>query len=167
METSAKKFRAFIFVAVLVAMSGASANELDTVYISQTIPYENEETIASKIISKCTELGSDLSVSVEEYGKERGINILHTDEDLKRKTIYLDLKIASAESRGNTWTGHAKSATLTAHLFENGEKVGTTVVSKDSSGGFGAGFMGSCSVLGRVVNGLGREIVDWMKDLRQ
>jgi hypothetical protein len=41
--------------------------------------------------------------------------------------------------------------------------VAQTTLSRDSSGGFGGGYKGSCSVLRRCTNALGKDIAAWVK----
>ena len=79
------------------------------------------------------------------------------------KGRYLQLKIESAISGGNAFTGHRKQVTTSAKLFKNGKEVAQTTKSRDSSGGMWAGYKGSCSVLRRCVTVLGKDIAAWAK----
>ena len=79
------------------------------------------------------------------------------------KGRFLQLKIESAISGGNAFTGHAKQVTTSAKLFKDGKEVAQTTKSRDSSGGMWAGYKGSCSVLRRCVTVLGKDIAAWVK----
>ena len=49
-----------------------------------------------------------------------------------------------------------------AELFEDWASVEAVTFSRDSGGGFGAGFKGSCSVLGRCSKALAKDIAGWL-----
>ena len=74
------------------------------------------------------------------------------------------VEITNAISGGNAFIGHRKSMTATAELFENGQSVDTATFTRNSGGGFGAGYKSSCSVLGRCTKALGNDFANWLKD---
>jgi hypothetical protein len=76
---------------------------------------------------------------------------------------YLQLRIESAISAGNGFTGHRKQVTTSAHLFENGKEIAQTTKSRDSTGGAFGGYKGSCNVLRRCAIVLGKDIAAWVK----
>ena len=71
------------------------------------------------------------------------------------------LTLTNATSIGNAFMGHRKSVTIEAILYEDGVEIDHYRGSRDSGGGFGAGFKGSCSVLGRCVKTLGKDVANW------
>lgn len=77
---------------------------------------------------------------------------------------YLQLRIESAMSAGNAFTGHRKQVTTSAHLFENGKEVAQTTLSRDSGGGAFGGYKGSCNVLRRCAITLGKDIAGWVRN---
>ena len=77
---------------------------------------------------------------------------------------YLQLRIESAMSAGNAFTGHRKQVTTSARLFENGKEVAQTTLSRDSSGGAFGGYKGSCNVLRRCAIVLGKDIAGWVRN---
>jgi hypothetical protein len=79
------------------------------------------------------------------------------------KGRFLQLRIETAISAGNGFTGHRKAVTTSAHLFENGKEVGQTTLSRDSTGGAFGGYKGSCNVLRRCAITLGKDIASWVK----
>ena len=52
-----------------------------------------------------------------------------------------------------------------AELFVDGVSKGEKIYHRDSMGGFGAGYKGSCSVLGRTSKALGKDFSVWLKEL--
>lgn len=77
---------------------------------------------------------------------------------------YLQLRIESAMSAGNAFTGHRKQVTTSARLFENGKEVAQTTLSRDSGGGAFGGYKGSCNVLRRCAITLGKDIAGWVRN---
>jgi hypothetical protein len=77
--------------------------------------------------------------------------------------MILDVHIKDASSRGNAFTGHHKSTLVVGKLYQDGELIGSFTGRRDSMGGMFAGYKGSCSVLGRTVKALGKDIAEWLK----
>lgn len=75
---------------------------------------------------------------------------------------FLQLRIESAMSAGNAFTGHRKQVTTSAVLYEDGQEVARTTKSRDSMGGFFGGYRSSCNVLRRCTNTLGKDIAGWV-----
>ena len=86
-----------------------------------------------------------------------------TEDKVPAKGRYLQLRIESAMSQGNAFTGHHKQVTTSAHLYQNGKEVGQTTLSRDSMGGAFGGYKSSCSVLRRCTSTLGKDIAAWVK----
>lgn len=74
----------------------------------------------------------------------------------------LQLEIVEAQSAGNAFSGHFKSAAVRGVLFENGQQVATVTARRVSRGGAFAGFKGSCQVLDRTVNRIGEDLAQWL-----
>ncbi len=77
----------------------------------------------------------------------------------------LVIEITDAVSRGNAFIGHQKYMEARAELFVDGVSKGEKIYHRDSMGGFGAGYKGSCSVLGRTSKALGKDFSVWLKEL--
>ena len=45
-----------------------------------------------------------------------------------------------------------------------GSRVDEVDFTRNSGGGFGGGYKGSCSVLGRCTKALGKDIAGWLRD---
>ncbi len=65
---------------------------------------------------------------------------------------------------GNAFIGHQKYSASRGTLFENGEKIASFEARRQSMGGAFAGYKGSCSVLGRTVKAMGKDIAQWLKE---
>lgn len=76
---------------------------------------------------------------------------------------FLQLRIESAISAGNAFTGKSKQVTTSAHLFENGKEIAQTTKMRDSMGGVFGAYKGSCNILRRCAIVLGKDIAAWVK----
>jgi hypothetical protein len=54
--------------------------------------------------------------------------------------------------------------TVEGELVENGEVIGSFTASRYSSGGAFGGFKGTCAILGRCIQSIGKDIAAWLKN---
>lgn len=145
---------------VLLAMGSAQA---DVVTLPRSAPWTDEREIASNIRSEC-QLQTQLPAYIAEYAREeKKIETRFADavspDDAGRVLV---LEIEEAVSRGNAFIGHQKFTRAKGTLYDNGQEIGNFVAQRYSMGGAFAGYKGSCSVLGRTVKAIGRDVAGWM-----
>lgn len=146
------------------AASAPAAGEPAVIRFQRSAAYLDETAVADNIRKECSSLGSQLSASTERYAQEFGLKVERVESvEAKQGGTVLQLKIVSAISSGNAFIGHRKSVAVKAELFRDGQLVSQTTRSRDSMGGFAAGFKGSCDVLERTVNTLGSDIAKWLR----
>lgn len=63
---------------------------------------------------------------------------------------------------GGAWSG-AKQVTIDGVLTENGKTLGTFKGMRVSGGGTFGAYKGTCSILGRCVKALGKDVAGWLK----
>ncbi|TDM05739.1 MAG: hypothetical protein C4K60_13545 [Ideonella sp. MAG2] len=66
---------------------------------------------------------------------------------------------------GGGWTG-AKSLSIRVELSADGTVMRKTAFTRSSRGGFGGAFVGTCSMLNRAAEALGKDVAKWMADPR-
>jgi len=149
-------------LAFSLAATQAHADEKNITVSSEAV-YANKNTIASNIIDECTDLPLQFSNSTKKYLEGNGwkVAVNKAPVNVENETS-LTLHITHAISAGNAFTGHRKSVSVKAELYEQGKLVDTFSGTRNSGGGFGAGFKGSCSVLHRCVNTLGNDVSKWL-----
>lgn len=147
------------------APAGTGEQVVGEIQIASVTPYLDEDTIADKVKVECKEIGTKVSNFTKSYSAEKGITIKQVSEVSKerKKGNVLVVKIVSVRSAGNPFIGHNKAMTVKASLYKNGALVDKVVRSRDSAGGFGAGFKSSCSVLGRITKALGSDLSIWLQ----
>lgn len=134
--------------------------------VAVAIPYAADNRIANNIQTECTQLGTKLTKFLVQYAKKKGIKVTPVAEfDSAGPGRNLVIEITDAVSRGNAFIGHQKYMEARAELFVDGVSKGEKIYHRDSMGGFGAGYKGSCSVLGRTSKALGKDFSVWLKEL--
>lgn len=148
---------------VLLSVLPSFASAADTTVTIGPIDYADPERVAANIRAECNlpksltdsllknlaTLGVDATMAATEAAPQQGVHVL--------------VRIEDAHSSGNAFIGHRKDAAASATLLRNGKEVSSKRFSRDSMGGFGAGYKGSCAVLHRCTNALGKDIAAWMQ----
>ncbi|MFO7604606.1 MAG: hypothetical protein R6X06_12455 [Gammaproteobacteria bacterium] len=144
------------------AANTAPSNPVKTVTIANIIPYKKGAPIAQNIQLECT-LNSQLSEFIQSYGNEQNIAVTRAASvNPNSKGNVLLVNIVNAVSQGNAFLGHRKFTQVEGTLYENGKKVAAFTGARFSGGGFFGAYKGSCSVLGRTVQTLGKDIAQWL-----
>lgn len=139
-----------------------AADAVKSVTIAKSIPYKKGAPIAANILRECT-LNTQLSEFIRSYGQENNVGVIRTPRiDTKDKGNVLHVEIVNAVSQGNAFLGHRKFTQIEGTLFNHGKKVAGFTAARFSGGGFFGGYKGSCSVLGRTVETLGKDIAGWL-----
>ncbi len=76
------------------------------------------------------------------------------------------VQISDAISSGNAFIGHRKAVVVKGRLIEDGKEIAAFTGTRSSMGGAFGGFKGSCSVLGRCLETLAKDIATWMRNPR-
>ena len=147
---------------LLLLMLFGMAKAAEPVKVPQSVPFAEDAVIAGKIKNECR-IGQQLGEFIGVYAKKKNIPIepeATTDKSMPGRVLVVE--ISDAVSEGNPFIGHHKSTSVRGALYEDGQVVAKFKGLRNSMGGFGAGFKGSCSVLGRTVKALGEDIAEWL-----
>ena len=154
--------RKLILAASLLLAAIGTAQAADTLTLPKPVPYAADNEIAGKIKRECT-IPEQLADFIAQNAKAHGIETRFADSvNPQMPGRVLDVEITDAVSEGNAWTGHHKSTTVKGKLYQDGKLVGSFRGKRNSMGGMFAGYKGSCSVLGRTVEALGKDIGEWL-----
>jgi hypothetical protein len=154
--------RATIAMAAALACGAAAAGP---VRMASYTPYGEEAEIPHKVRSECVKLGEQLPAYTREFGAAFGVSVeLVPAIDPTAPGRVLHVEIVDAVSMGNAFIGHQKYARIEGTLYEDGEKIASFKGRRNSMGGAFAGYKGSCSVLGRTMKALGKDIADWLRN---
>jgi hypothetical protein len=154
--------RHVVFAAALLCGTVSLAHAADAVTVQSPTPYAEGATIAGKIKHEC-QITQQLPDFIKQYGHDDGVAVtLAPQVSSAGPGRVLMLEITGAESDGNAFIGHHKSTTVKGRLYQDGVQIGDFTGRRNSMGGAFAGFKGSCSVLGRTVKALGKDIAGWL-----
>lgn len=158
-----KRRRTFggIGLALIAGAIAAGGAEATSVSVPNPVPYAEDAEIAGKIKSECR-IDAQLAEFIRAYAEARGDEVEFHGADAPRTGRVLEIEIRDAVSGGNAFIGHRKSTSIRGKLVADGEVIGTFRGRRDSMGGAFAGYKGSCSVLGRTVKALGKDVADWL-----
>ena len=149
-----------IAMALVLACNAAVAAP---VRMASHTPYGEDAEISSKVRSECAKLGEQLPAYTREFGAAFGVAVeLVPAIDTAGPGRVLQVEIVDAVSMGNAFIGHQKYARIEGALYQDGEKIASFKGRRNSMGGAFAGYKGSCSVLGRTVKALGKDIAQWL-----
>ncbi len=149
----------------LAALLATGAAVAEPVSMIRSVPYADDADIAQKVRTECVKLNDQLAEFTRVYGGKQGVDVQLVDRiDTSAPGRVLLVEITDAVSMGNAFIGHQKFSKVRGTLFENGEKVASFRGLRNSMGGAFAGYKGSCSVLGRTMEALGKDIAMWLKN---
>ena len=153
-----------ILISLALALVPLAQAEEQATHILVNTPYSESHDIRNNILNECTSLGTKLSSFTQSYANARGIEIVLDDKISNTdQGLYLQLEISDAISRGNAFIGHSKFVAVKGTLWRDGEAVASFDGRRSSMGGFMGSYKGSCSVLGRCVKTLGKDIAAWLE----
>lgn len=127
----------------------------------RAVPFAEDSIVAGNIRRECA-IGTQLTEALVRFASGAGHRVELQDALDAASGQALKLEIHDAQSAGNAWMGHHKSVTVKGWLYRDGEPVAKVVARRNSRGGFGAGFKGSCAVLERTVTAIGKDIAAWL-----
>jgi len=131
-----------------------------TIYIKSMAPYANNSRIASNIKAECT-INKQLIDFIVQYSAENGMNVV-VKNNISPKDIELKIQIDDAVSLGGAWRGHNKYTVISGKIIKGKKVYYSFDAGRLSGGGFWGGYKSSCSVLGRTVDTLGKDVAIWL-----
>lgn len=132
------------------------------IHVQDPVPFAESSYIADNIKAECR-IGAQLASALGKDAARHGNTIVFDSAPLATaRGRVLQLELVEAQSAGNAFSGHFKSATARGVLFQDGQKVAAVTARRTSRGGAFAGFKGSCDVLERTVNAIGSDLAQWL-----
>jgi hypothetical protein len=149
-----------LLVGLLLALPFAHAADFTA---QRTVPYAEDSIVAGNIKREC-EISTQLPAAFARFAAESGHQVHLQDAPGTSSGKVVTMEIHDAQSAGNAWMGHHKSVTVKGSLYRDGQQVARFVARRNSRGGFGGGFKGSCAVLERTVNAIGKDVAAWLNN---
>ncbi len=157
--------RTTFFIAILSILTTTAIASAQEVQVPAEVKFSADANVREAVINECN-LQTKLPSFIRTYGEKNGIDVVLSDKALnkKQKGRVLLLEITHVNGAGGgPWSG-AKSVDVKGKLYKNGKLIGSFTASRYSGGGMFAAYKGTCSILGRCVKTLGKDIAKWLKN---
>jgi hypothetical protein len=134
----------------------------ESVVIDDKINFAKGADIKSAVKNECG-LEDKFANFLDQYISDTGITVVRASSDAaksvdKRLHIEIDRVVGAG---GGGWTG-GKMVHAVGKLTENGKVIGSFSVQRSSSGGAFGAFKGTCSLLGRDVKTMAKDVSKWL-----
>lgn len=150
------------YLPFVFAFIGLPALAGETLNLRAVAPYDKDLVVPSAVKAECG-LETKVPEFIQEYAKGQfdSVNLV---DGANATGKLLSVKITGlVGTGGGAWSG-AKQVTIDGVLTENGKTVGTFKGMRVSGGGAFGGYKGTCSILGRCVKALGKDVAGWLKE---
>ena len=142
--------------------SGAASTSYDPIHLAKVTPYSKNNIITQNIKDECS-IQTQLPEFIAQFAADNGLAVeLGKGRKASGGGRVLDVEITNAVSQGGAFRGHRKLTSIKGTLWEKGKIAGSFEGRRVSGGGFFGGYKGSCSVLGRTVKALGKDVAVWL-----
>mgnify|MGYP007127346266 CR=1 FL=1 len=135
------------------------------VALARSVPCATDDGIARKAREECAQPDVRLSACTQRFAREFNVAFDVADAaapgDAGRVLV---MRIDGASSMGAPFIGHQGHSRIVGALIEDVEQVAAFGAHRDAMGGAFAGYTGSCSVRGRTMRALGRDVAGWPRD---
>lgn len=145
----------------VVAVSKAAM--ASAVSVSKRVAYGADSNVPEKIRKECV-IDKQLPEFIESFASKNNIAVVKKDGAVSSKDKGKVLVVEFSDvvgAGGGAWSG-PKTVAVSGELFENGKKIGSFKGRRTSGGGAWGAYKGTCSILGRCVKTLGKDISDWL-----
>ncbi len=146
---------AVVATMLMWSLAGAASAAVN---VQKVIPFAPDNEISDAIKAECS-LGEKLADSL--LRNSNGAVALVDSVDTGQGRV-LQIEIVDSANMGNAFMGRQTYTKVRGTLFQDGEKVASFKARRNSMGGAFAGFKGACSVLGRTVDVLGKDVGAWL-----
>ncbi len=151
-------------VALLAACASLPLTSLaaGSITIAKQAPYAQNMSVPDAVRAEC-DLPGKVPVFVKEFAdKSYGKVVLADGVSAKTPGQALSLSITGLTGTGGGAYSGAKHVTVQGTLWESGKIKGTFTATRYSGGGAFGGMKGTCSILGRCVKSIGKDVGEWL-----
>lgn len=149
------------FIVAVIAFVPLSADAKKVYYtVPSSVPFAEDSGVRENIKKEC-KLETRLPKAIKKEAK-RGVKIVLTDEPLENVTgKVLSLEFTDVFGLGGGGFSGSKSATVSGVLKDDGEVIGTVTARRRTLFRMKTG---TCSLLERVVEKIGEDVADWLRE---
>lgn len=137
------------------------ANEKNALNIQSVTFTKDTKAVNGKVRLECKLIEKTKKYLVA-YGKKHFEPVTTESKAVAGAYNISAVIVGTVGAPGGALSGR-KGATIKGTVTKNGKKVGSFEAFRSSGGGFGFGYKGTCSLLGKSVKRLGRDIAEWAR----
>lgn len=133
------------------------------IYVLSLMRFAQASSVDSAVLAECQleQQGVEL---LETAARDAGLQMVRDDAAAKSaQGRTFEVEITNVVSAGNPFIGHRKQVSVRGRLLDGGKEVAIFNGTRSSMGGAFAGFKGSCSVLGRCLEALSKDMAVWLR----
>ena len=159
--TSAGIRHTFVLALPLLFL-GLSAPAMAANTLTITTPtFAKSAVVPTPVQTEC-QLPEKLASFIESYVPKKAFDAVQiSDRGGSGKVLVVEITDLIGTG-GGAWSG-SKAVTISGKLMDGDKTIGSFIGRRTSGGGMYGGFKGTCSILGRCVKALGRDIGTWLK----
>jgi len=150
--------------ASIIVVANTSNVVAGDIGIQATTPFSKGNSIRAAVKNEC-QLQTKLPHFISDFANKHDITVKlkdHISKKSKGKVLVLEIT-GTQGAGGGAWSGK-KSVQAKGELFENGKSIGNFTANRYSGGGFFAAYKGTCSIMGRCVKTMGKDIALWLQN---
>lgn len=160
--TAGARIQRIHIVALSLLLVGLSAPAMASNTLTIATPTFAKSAIVPTPVQAECQLPEKLASFIESYAPKKGFDAVQiSDQGGSGKVLVVEITDLIGTG-GGAWSG-SKAVTISGKLMEGDKTIGSFIGRRTSGGGLYGGFKGTCSILGRCVKALGKDIGVWLK----
>lgn len=161
-RAASARMKRICIVALPLLFVGLSAPAMAANTLTITTPTFAKNAIVPTPVQTECQLPEKLASFIENYAPKKGFDAVQvSDRSGSGKVLVVEITDLIGTG-GGAWSG-SKAVTISGKLMEGDKTIGSFIGRRTSGGGLYGGFKGTCSILGRCVKALGKDIGTWLK----
>ena len=152
----------YLHIAVFGLLSSAHVFA-ESIVIDDKVVFAEGTDVTSAVVNEC-ELDNKFTFFLDEYISKQNITVLKASSEKAKgisKRLHIEIDRVHGAG-GGAWTG-GKMVHAVGTLTDKGQVIGSFKVQRTSGGGAFGAFKGTCSLLGRDVKAMAKDISRWIK----
>lgn len=143
-----------LFVAFILASVGAASAGTQ---VASATPFSEGANVPEKVKAECG-LAAKLPAAIQQSADVELVDKVDT-----KAASALELAITEVHAPGGGAFSGPKWMEVQGKLYESGKLVGTFRAKRYSTGGVFGGFKGTCPIIGRCAQVIGKDIGQWLQ----
>lgn len=156
----------FKFVLAGVLCSIASIAEATSLGVQVPAVYDDNAYVREKV-KECVHIDEVVATSAFSAIQKKQEDTVKTSDAVEQTGRVIKLTIVGVVAAGGGgWSG-AKTITVRADIYQNGDVIKSTIKSRNGRGGAFGGIKGTCAIVQNVAEVVGVDIANWYLSIEE